>query len=97
MFISTTVGELTIERVCTGLGGRVVAVAVLTHVEQFFARPEWVYRRAAVAAVARLAEGCAALFLKSYFDISLQFLSRAIVDASPIVRFEAMQVSPLHS
>ncbi len=69
-----------------------VAGAVLALVEQFSGRPEWTYRRAAVAAVSRLAEGCAQLFLKSYFEVSLQFLSRFIADSSAIVRFEALQV-----
>lgn len=74
------------------LGGRAVAPVVLTLVQQFAARPEWTHRRGAIAALARLAEGSAQLFGKTYLAQSAQFLSGALADASPVVKYEAIQV-----
>jgi hypothetical protein len=72
------------------MGGRVLAGPVLTLVQQYFARPEWEYRRAAVACLARLAEGATQLF-RQYLDQSILLLTAALSDASARVQFQAIQ------
>ena len=72
------------------MGGRVLAGSVLTLVQQYFARPEMEYRRAAVACMARLAEGAPQVF-KQYLDISIQMLAAALNDSSSRVRYQAVQ------
>ena len=54
------VGEEALERAAAGMGGRVVAPPLLALVQQFMGRPDWQHRRAAVAGLARLAEGATA-------------------------------------
>jgi hypothetical protein len=84
------VGEEAVERAAAGMGGRVLAPPVLEQVTQFAASAQSADRRAAVAGLCRLAEGSPASF-KGYFDQSLSFLIGAIQDASPRVRYEAVQ------
>lgn len=91
------VGEEAIERASAGMGGRVMAPAVMALAQQYAVRPEWQYRRAAVASIARLADGCTQFFAKSLVHQSLQYLANAVKDPSPIVKFEAIQVSGLVS
>lgn len=90
-----TVGEQCLERVTAGLGPRVVAPPLLQLVEQFCARSEFTFRRASVAALARLAEGCAKQFAKLYLPTSKAFLVQFLADPSQVVRFEAIQVCVL--
>ena len=52
------VGEEAIERVAAGMGGRLVIPPVLSAIQQFIPVADWKKRRAAVAALCRLAEGC---------------------------------------
>jgi hypothetical protein len=87
-----SVCEEAIQRVASGMGGRVVAPLLLQLVEQSYAHNDWKYRRAAVAAVTRLSEGTVQTFVKSYYDVSVQFLLRALNDPCQIVRYEAAQV-----
>ena len=53
------VGEEAIERVAAGMGGRMIAPLVFPAVEAFAKSSEWRHRRAAIAALGRLAEGAA--------------------------------------
>jgi hypothetical protein len=84
------VGEEAIERAAAGMGGRVVAQPILTIVQQYAVRPEWQYRRAAIAGLARLAEGATQQF-KQYLGQAVLLLSGALNDSSPRVKFEAIQ------
>lgn len=86
-----TVGDEAIERLTAGLGGKSVSVHVLGKVQQWATSGNWVERRAAVAAISRLAEGSSKHFLKNFFDQVLSFLANAVQDASMRVRFEAIQ------
>eukprot|EP01041_Mallomonas_annulata_P004670 gene4670-9261_t len=83
------VGEESIERVATGLGGRIIAPLVFSAVEQFATSSEWRCRRAAVAALGRLAEGSTETF-KAQLPTALNFLSSALDDVSPMVQFQAI-------
>ena len=69
-----------VERISAGMGGRIVAPEVLKLVETFSNHASWKYRRAAVAGVNRLAEGCPQYFEKNYLPLSKQFLSKMIAD-----------------
>ena len=84
------VGEEAIERVAFSLGGRVMIAPVLAGIEAFSTSPDPLHRRAAVAALARLAEGCTKDFLK-VITTSMAFLNTALQDASPRVQYEAAQ------
>ncbi len=86
------IGEESIERIASGMGGRVLAPEILKYAEIFSSHANWKYRRAAVASVCRLAEGCVTYFEKNYFALSLQFLNKMLMDSSPIVKYEVIQV-----
>lgn len=79
------------------MGGRIVVPEVLKLVETYSNNASWKYRRAAVAGVNRLAEGCPQYFEKNYLPLSKQFLSKTIADPSPIVKYEVIQVSYRHT
>ena len=84
------VGEEAIERAAAGMGGRVVTQPVITIVQQYAMRPEWQYRRAAVAGLSRLAEGATDYF-KQYLAQAVPLIRQALNDSSPRVKFEAIQ------
>ena len=85
------VGEEAIERAAQGMGGRVLGPVVLNLVQSYSQNSDWTYRRAAVAALCRLAEGSTSAF-KSYFDQALQFLLTTITtDPSARVRYQAAE------
>ena len=80
-------GDEAIERVASGMGGRVVAEPVLTIVQQYST-----HRLAAIAGLCRLAEGSTKVF-KKYLVDALPFLSAALQDPSARVKYEGIQVS----
>ena len=84
------VGEEAIERAAAGMGGRVVTQPILTIVQQYSVRPEWQYRRAAIAGLSRLAEGATDHF-KQYLSQAVPVILQALNDQSPRVKFEAIQ------
>jgi len=84
------VGEEALERAAAGMGGRMLAPTILSLCQQFAGHAKWTYRRAAVAALCRLAEGSSATF-KNYFDQSVQYLIGALQDASARVRYQAVE------
>lgn len=84
------VGEEAIERAATGMGGKVIAPPVFEIVQQYAAHMNWNYRRAAVAAVQRLVEGCSDVF-KTYLQSAMQFLHASLSDASQRVRYQAIE------
>lgn len=87
-----SVGDEAIERVATGLGGKSISEPVLSLVQQYFTTgKDYKYRRAAVAALCRLAEGSAKHF-KKYMPQALQFLAASLQDPSSKVKFEGIQV-----
>lgn len=86
------VGEQAIERTAAGMGSRSVAPTILTLVQQYAGSAEWTQRRAAVAGLCRLVEGCSRDFYKNYFAEALNFLSNAITDRSPRVQFQVGDV-----
>ena len=92
IYVMYDTGEEAIERVAAGLGGRVVVPEVLKYAELYYTRSEWTYRRAAVVAVTRLAEGCPQYFSKNCLPLAKGFLLKALQDPSPVVRFEVLQV-----
>jgi hypothetical protein len=86
------VGDEAIERVAAGLGGKSIAEPILALVQQFSAPGrDYKHRRAAVAALCRLAEGSAKYF-KKYMSQALVFLTASLQDASSKVKFEGIQV-----
>ena len=85
------VGEEAIERAASGMGGRVVGPAVVEAVQEYAASEDPVYRRAAVAALSRLAEGCTPLFKTTYLETAFTFLSEMLSDSSPRVQFQTIQ------
>ena len=88
---NAAVGEEAIERVAAGLGGRCVGPHVISAVQQYAASQDPAQRRAAVAALCRLAEGAAKIFQKSYLATTFEFLSSALQDSSPRVQYQALQ------
>jgi hypothetical protein len=74
------------------MGGKILAPQIIDFVQQYSNNNDWRYRRAAVAAIARLAEGCTQFFQKSYLQQSKNALGMFLDDSSPIVQFEAIQV-----
>lgn len=84
------VGEEAIERVAAGMGGRTFAPVVFSLVAQYMGDARWLHRRAAVAAMGRLAEGCAQMFVKSYMEPAIDLLAKALSDPSPIVLYEGV-------
>lgn len=84
------VGEEAVERVAAGLGGKTVLPLVLPLVQTFATNNQWFYRRAAVCALSRLAEGCTKLF-ETHLPASCDFLLAALHDSSFRVMYEAEQ------
>jgi hypothetical protein len=87
---NSAVGEESIERLAAGLGGKTVAPLVFAQVQAFASNESSVHRRAAVAAMCRLAEGAPKSF-KGYLKNALDFLTSAVSDPSPRVQFQAIQ------
>lgn len=86
-------GEEAIERLANGLGGKSVTEIVLQLIKQYAAHTnDWRYRRAAVAAICRLAEGATKYFAK-YVTHLMDFLLLSLQDNSVRVQFEAIQVN----
>jgi hypothetical protein len=87
-----TIGEEAIERLSNGIGGRMTCGEVLKYAEIYSSQSQWMKRRAAVAAVNRLAEGCPQYFSKNYLTLSKHFFLKMLNDSSPIVTYEVIQV-----
>lgn len=83
-------GEEAIERAAAGMGSRVLAPPTLAMVTQYSSSTSSLQRRAAVAGLCRLAEGSPGAF-KAYFEQSLSFLTGAVQDSSPRVRYQAIE------
>ena len=83
-------GEEALERAAAGMGGRILGAAVLGLVQQYASSADWTYRRAAVAALTRLAEGSPSAF-KPHFEPTIGFLTGAMSDASARVCYQAVQ------
>jgi hypothetical protein len=62
---NAAVGEEAIERVAAGLGGKALGPYVVALVQEYAASENSSHRRAAVAALSRLAEGSSKVILKS--------------------------------
>jgi hypothetical protein len=86
------IGEETIERLTAGLGPRMVASEVLRLSQIFSSHDDWKHRRAAVAAVNRLAEGNPSHFAKQHLNLARSFLAKMVQDNSQIVIYEVVQV-----
>lgn len=84
------VGEEALERIAAGLSGKTVIPQVLPIVQTFATNTQWFYRRAAVCALNRLAEGCTKLF-EPHLEAGCNFLLVSLHDASCRVQFEAAQ------
>ena len=87
---SAIIGEEAIERAAAGIG-RALVPPVIQVVQEFSSNPDARYRRAAVAALARLAEGTTDIFKKEYFEASLPFFQTCLSDSSPRVQYQAIQ------
>ena len=85
------VGEEAIERAAAGLGGKSSAQPIMEAVNTYYARAEPESRRAAVAAMHRLAEG-APKFFKIHLPSAVEMLRLAVNDVSPRVQYEAIQM-----
>jgi len=86
------VGDEAIERVATGLGGKSISEPILALAQQYFLKgKDYRYRRAAIAALGRLAEGSAKYF-KRYLNQAIQFIVASLQDPSSKVKYEACQV-----
>ena len=83
-------GEEAIERTAAGMGGKSVGPLVLEAVAAYHSRPEWKYRRAAIASLARLAEGARDYF-KSHLTNTIDLLAVAVNDACFRVQYEVSQ------
>lgn len=84
-------GEEAVERLASGMGGRMVSPEVLKFVEMNSNLPTWQARRGAVAGLHRLADGAPQFFAKSYLPMAQQLLLRMLADPSPIVQYEVLQ------
>ena len=83
------VGEEAIERVAACMAKN-IAPLVFEAVTQFTGRSEWTHRRAAIAALARLAEGSSSFF-KGYLQPAVQMVGAALSDPSQRVQYQAIQ------
>lgn len=88
---NAAVGEEALHRAAAGMGGRTCGPPVVAAVEEYASSSEPTYRRAAVAALSRLAEGCSTFFKKEYLQLALAFLTRVLIDNSPRVQFQSIQ------
>lgn len=84
------IGEEAIERAASGVG-RVLILPVVNLVKEFSNINDSKYRRASVAALARLAEGSPDIFKKEYLEPTLPFLKSMIIDSSPRVKYQTIQ------
>lgn len=84
------VAEEALERIAAGLGGKVVLPIAMPILQSFAGSQDWKHRRAAVAAMARLAEGTTKLF-QPYLSASCDFLASSLGDSSFRVHYEAAQ------
>jgi importin-5 len=89
---SCLVGEEAIERLATGLGGKIVIPRVSALIQQYASSMDFRFRRAAVAALIRLAEGCTEMFEASV-EGSIPLLSMFASDSSARVQYEVIHVS----
>lgn len=87
-----TDAEDSMERLAAGLGGKSVCDVVLLRVQQYSQNSDWRYRRAALVALYRLAEG-APKFFEKYLPTVSPFVLGSLQDASVRVQYEALQVS----
>lgn len=87
------VGEEAIERLTTGLGGKIMIPLVAELVQQYAQSQDSKHRRASVAALVRLAEGATSSF-KSSLENSINLLSVLANDSSLRVQYEIINVSP---
>lgn len=85
------IGEEALERLANGIGGKTIAPVILNYVQQYMSHANFKYRRGAVSAVCRLAEGSKKFFEKEYLMISLDFILQALNDPSPVVQYQAIQ------
>lgn len=83
--------EDAMERLASGLGGKSVCEIVLARVQQYSAHSDWRYRRASLAALYRLAEGCTEYFAK-YLPSVVSFIVSSLQDGAVRVQYEALQV-----
>ena len=85
-----TIGEEALERLAAGLGGKTVIPIVLSMMTSLASSSDWTHRRAAVAALTRLAEGASKLF-QPHLSSCTAFLLASLHDCSVRVQFEAEQ------
>lgn len=86
-------GDEAIERLSASLGGKSISEAVLEAVQGFSQKADWQSRRAAVAALCRLAEGSTKNFEK-YLQSVVPFLLACLQDSAVRVQYEGIQVNP---
>lgn len=85
------VGEEALERLASGIGGRSILQPTLTLVEQYMTQQDSRYRRAAIAALGRLSEGCSKEF-SSVLSTAMRLLLNSLTsDTSMRVQFQAIQ------
>lgn len=85
-------GEEAIERLASTLGGRSICDTVLSCITQFSTSSSWQHRRAAIAGLQRLADGCSDYFKKHVFSKSLPYVLQACNDASSVrVQYQAIE------
>jgi importin-5 len=87
---SALVGEEAIERAAAGVG-RALVPPIVQIVQEYSNNSDSRYRRAAIAALSRLAEGATKIFKKEYFEASLPFFATCLSDPSPRVQYQAIQ------
>lgn len=84
------VGEQALDRLSLALGSEAVLPVAFEAIPKFLASPAWPQRRAALMAIAYLAEGCAEE-LEGHLDQVLTFILTAFADPHPRVRYAAIQ------
>lgn len=87
---SAVIGEEAIERAAAGMG-RALIPPIVQMVQQFSGNSDSRYRRAAIAALSRLAEGATEIFKKEYLEMTIPFIAQSLSDSSPRVCFQAIQ------
>lgn len=83
--------EDALERLCAALGGNTLATPILARVQQYSTSGNWLHRRAAIAALTRLAEGASKHFLQFLPQISPFLISSITQDTAVRVQYESMQ------
>ncbi len=85
-------GEEAIERLASTLGGRSICDTVLSCITQFSTSTSWQHRRAAIAGLQRLADGCSDYFKKNVFSKALPYVLQACNDSSSVrVQYQAIE------